>query len=94
MLRTFVVNAVTLVSHEMLDLYGDEIDVRSLRSDEAATHAGIVSPAGEIIAESQDLSPQIVYADIDPGDVILPKFSTDIAGHYNRPELFAPLFKP
>lgn len=92
MLRTFVLNAVTLVSDEMVDLYGEEIDLDWLRSDEAAPHAGIVSPGGEIIAKSEGLGPQIVSVDIDPGDVILPKFSTDVAGHYNRPELFAPLF--
>ncbi|STX14740.1 hypothetical protein [Klebsiella pneumoniae] len=36
---------------------------------------------------------ELLFADINLEDVIIPKLIIDTAGHYNRPELFAPLFQ-
>jgi nitrilase len=56
---------------------GGEIDGRSL----------VVSPKGEIIsgqAEGQRLS----FADLDLDEIQRGKFDLDVAGHYNRPDVF------
>lgn len=91
-LKCFVLNAVTTISSEMLDAYGDTATEAFLGSDAARGRASIVSPAGLLCASASSDDEQIIYADIDPEDVIGPKFVQDTAGHYNRPELFAHLF--
>lgn len=91
-LKCFVLNSVTTISAEMLDAYGDAANAEFLGSAIARGRASVVSPAGEICAAADSDDEQIVYADIDPDDVIIPKFVQDTAGHYNRPELFAHLF--
>jgi nitrilase len=93
-LKVFVMNAVTRIGEEMIEAYGDEENIPFLRSDDARGRASIVAPSGEIIAEADGFGEQLVLADIDPADVIIPKFVHDTAGHYNRPELFSHLFAP
>ena len=87
-------NCVTTITTEMIQTYGDSggpLD-EYLASDRAPARAAIFGPDGSKIAEASDASPQLVYADLDPDDLIIPKFFHDTAGHYNRPEVFAPLF--
>jgi aliphatic nitrilase len=91
-LKCFVLNAVSTISPEMLDAYGDPGSEAFLTSDVARGRASVVSPTGMLCASAGDDAEQIVYADIEPDDVIGPKFVQDTAGHYNRPELFAHLF--
>ena len=91
-LKVFVMNAVTAIGEEMIDAYGDERNIPFLRSDEARGRASIVAPSGQILAEADGFDEQLVLADVDPSDVIIPKFVHDTAGHYNRPELFSHLF--
>lgn len=91
-LKVFVMNAVTAIGEEMIDAYGDERITPFLRSDEARGRASIVAPSGEIVAQADGFGEQLVLADVDPSDVIIPKFVQDTAGHYNRPELFSHLF--
>jgi aliphatic nitrilase len=86
-LKCFVVNAVTTISDAMIEAYGEGAEA-FLRSADARGRASIVAPTGEVIARATDDSPQLVYADVDIDDVIIPKFIQDTAGHYNRPELF------
>ena len=93
-LKVFVINAVTAIGEEMIDAYGDERTIPFLRSDEARGRASIVAPSGQILAEADGFGEQLVLADVDPSDVIIPKFVHDTAGHYNRPELFSHLFEP
>ena len=62
-----------------------------LANGEAAGRASVVDPTGAIVAAADGPDEQIVYADIDSDDVIIPKFVQDTAGHYNRPELFREL---
>jgi aliphatic nitrilase len=89
-LKCFVVNAVTTISDAMIAAYGEGLE-DFLRSPEAGGRASIVAPDGRVIARATDATPQIVYADIDVDDVIIPRFIQDTAGHYNRPELFRDL---
>jgi aliphatic nitrilase len=91
-LKCFVLNAVTTLSPAMIDAYGDTVSESFLASDAARGRASVVSPAGVVCASASGDDEQLVYADIDPDDVIGPKFVQDTAGHYNRPELFAHLF--
>jgi nitrilase len=60
-----------------LQATGGEIDGRSL----------IVSPSGELLAgpSAQD---DLLFADIDLDDIQRGKFDLDVAGHYNRPDIF------
>jgi aliphatic nitrilase len=90
-LKSFVINSVTTIGDEMLDAYGGQF-TDFLTSDSARGRASVVAPTGAICAEADGYAEQLVHADIDPEDVIIPKFVHDTAGHYNRPELFAHLF--
>lgn len=91
-LKCFVINAVGTVTTEMIDAYGYDGKSGYLTSDGIGARASIIGPGGHVIAQACDDSPQIVYADIDPTEVLGPKFVHDVAGHYNRPELFTHLF--
>jgi len=90
-LKCFVINAVGTITDQMVDTYGYGGHVDYLRSEDSSARASIIGPSGQVIAEAADGRPQIVYADVDPTAVIGPKFVHDVAGHYNRPELFAHL---
>ncbi len=56
---------------------GGEIDGRSI----------IVSPRGEILAGPSSGS-QLLFADLDLDEIDRGKFDLDVAGHYNRPDIF------
>lgn len=91
-LRCFVLNSVATISVEMIDAYGSDASRDWLASPEAGGRSSIITPAGTTCAEADGATEQLVSADVDPDDVIIPKFVHDFAGHYNRPELFAHLF--
>ena len=48
----------------------------------------VVEPGGKIIAGPSPSENTILYADIDPNKVASSRRSLDIAGHYNRPDIF------
>jgi len=56
---------------------GGEIDGRSL----------VVSPRGEIISGPAE-GERLFTADLDLDDIPRGKFDLDVAGHYNRPDVF------
>ena len=91
-MKSFVMNAVSTVSAEMVAAYGSLPGAEFLSSPLSRGRASVVSPTGQVLAEAQDDSEQLVYADIDTENVIIPKIVHDYAGHYNRPDLFAHLF--
>ncbi|ORB31018.1 nitrilase-related carbon-nitrogen hydrolase [Mycolicibacterium parafortuitum] len=91
-LKCYVISAVTTVSQEMIDAYGYGGAGDYLRGADIGARAAILGPAGQVLARAESDAPQLVYADVDPDGVIGPKFVHDVAGHYNRPELFAHLF--
>jgi aliphatic nitrilase len=92
-LKCFVINAVSPVSPEMKDIYGYSGLDEYLSSDTASGRASIISPSGEILSEATSASEQILIRDIHLDDVIIPKLFHDVAGHYDRPDLFRPLFQ-
>jgi nitrilase len=80
--RCFVLSACQSLSESDWpeDLRGSAgtIDGRSL----------IVSPRGEVVAGPM-AGPGLLTAEIDLDDILRGKFDLDVAGHYNRPDVFA-----
>lgn len=57
---------------------GSEIDGRSL----------IVSPKGHVLAGPSEHE-ELLFAELDMDDIPRGKFDLDVAGHYNRPDIFS-----
>lgn len=51
-------------------------------------HSAIVSPDGEFIAGPARMTEEILYADVDPRQMLGPRWMLDVAGHYGRPDVF------
>lgn len=89
-LKCFVINSVGVIDDDAIEAYGEDEDIRRyLEVERQKPLATILGPDGNILAGPLKPGDGILYADIDPTDVIIPKYAIDIAGHYNRPELFA-----
>lgn len=48
----------------------------------------IVDPDGKIVAGPLDSEEGILYADVEPHQLVGPRWQLDVAGHYARPDLF------
>lgn len=48
----------------------------------------IVDPDGKIVAGPLDSEEGILYADIEPHELVGPRWQLDVAGHYSRSDLF------
>jgi nitrilase len=48
----------------------------------------IVDPDGKIVAGPLDGQEGILYADVEPSQLVGPRWQLDVAGHYSRPDLF------
>ncbi len=48
----------------------------------------IVDPDGRIVAGPLDSAEGILYADVEPHQLVGPRWQLDVAGHYARPDLF------
>ncbi|KAJ5720145.1 nitrilase/cyanide hydratase and apolipoprotein N-acyltransferase [Penicillium malachiteum] len=84
-LKCFVINSVGII--------GEDEHIRQyLEEERRKPLATILGPDDNILAGPLKPGDGILYADINPSDVIVPKYAIDIAGHYNRPELFAQHF--
>jgi nitrilase len=86
--RTFVLTACQYITraaygpdHE--SALGDEPDRVMMRGGSA-----IVSPLGRVLAEPDFSGETILYAEIDPAEVMRAKFDFDVTGHYARPDVF------
>lgn len=94
-LKCFAVNAVSRISQEYIDAVAIRPEVREYLLDlrEQRKGALIINPLGQVIASGDGSEEELLFADIDLNDVLIPKMIQDTAGHYNRPELFAEFFK-
>ena len=86
----FVINAVGLVTDEMIDLLAvTDADRQFLmRRQQENGGASIVGPRGQIVAGPLGPGEGILYADLDLNQIVTRKTVQDFAGHYNRPDLF------
>lgn len=50
--------------------------------------SAIIDPLGEVLAGPDYSGETILYADIDPNQILRGKFDFDVAGHYARPDVF------
>ena len=48
----------------------------------------IVAPLGEILAGPDYSGETILYATLDPAEIIRGKYDFDVVGHYSRPDVF------
>ncbi|MBB3859348.1 nitrilase [Novosphingobium hassiacum] len=49
----------------------------------------IVGPLGQVLAGPDYSGETILYADIDPDDLVRAKYDFDVTGHYARPDVFS-----
>lgn len=63
---------------------GDDPDTVLLRGGSL-----IVGPLGEMLAGPDFSGETILYARIDPEEVVRGKYDFDVAGHYSRPDIFS-----
>lgn len=93
--HSFEAKVYTVVSAGMLDeatieavTGGDEEAERILRAS-PRTAAMITGPSGEVLAEGSVDHEDIVYATVDPALLVEHKQHHDMAGYYNRLDVFA-----
>jgi nitrilase len=86
--RAFVLTACQYITrtaygpdHE--SALGDEPDRVMMRGGSA-----IISPLGRVLAGPDFSGETILYAQIDPAEVMRAKFDFDVTGHYARPDVF------
>ena len=86
----FVINAVGLVSDEMIDILaaGDEDRGFLKRRQQENGGASIIGPRGRFIAGPMGPGEGMLYADLNLNEIVTRKVIQDFAGHYNRPDLF------
>jgi len=48
----------------------------------------IVGPLGQILAGPDFTGETILYADVDPNEIVRGKYDFDVVGHYARPDIF------
>jgi len=87
--RCFVLGCNQYVT---LDDYPEELTRLDNRWDpkRATTEGGsaIVSPYGEVLAGPLYGREGVLTAEVDPAEIVRAKLDFDVAGHYNRPDIF------
>lgn len=95
MLHAYVVSALSRLSEEFIAAVGaatPAVAAYLTRVRDTLPGALIVDYNGRVLQDGSGHPEELIYADIDVDDVIVPKLIHDYAGHYNRPDVFAPLF--
>lgn len=88
-LKAFVINACSIVTDELIDMYGVTGEDRDCLIELKETGAAsIIGPMGQILAGPMKPGEGILYCDVNTQDLVIPKLIHDFAGHYNQPELF------
>ncbi len=87
--KLFTLVSCSTVSEEIIRaLEGDFPKARELLSRKNSAFSGILGPDGRTIGQPLIDDEGIVYADIDLSRCIQPRQMHDIAGHYNRFDIF------
>ena len=87
--RTFVLTACQYITRAA---YGS--DHESALGDDPATvmmrgGSAIIGPLGTVLAGPDFSGETILYATIDPSEIMRAKFDFDVTGHYARPDVFS-----
>ncbi|KAH9875525.1 hypothetical protein J1614_004261 [Plenodomus biglobosus] len=92
---TFVIASASIVGDDEIEAYAHDPKLRAwLKGEQKRHRAKIFGPGGQLLAQSSDdSSEELVYAEVNPEIIKAFKHMFDWAGHYNRPDVFAPLFK-
>ena len=93
-LKSFAIAAVARIPEGYIEAVAETDEQRDFLLSVRAARPGalVFDPAGNVIADGSGKEDDLLFADINLEDVIIPKTIIDTAGHYNRPELFAHLF--
>jgi aliphatic nitrilase len=90
MSKAYVLNAVGVLSDEMRATIRSGADDDAFLEDLSQTGgSSIVGPNTEVIAGPADHTEQILVADLDLGRCLHEKTVHDVAGHYNRSDVFS-----
>ncbi|GME61716.1 unnamed protein product [Neofusicoccum parvum] len=93
-LKSFVINAVGAIDDDAIAAYGVNDEVCAfLEQERKKPLSTILGPDGNIVAGPLAAGEGILYATVDLDQCMLGKYAIDIAGHYNRPELFMDCLK-
>ena len=82
--KVFVISASDFISPETQEELRGDLEV----SEMGGGSSGIYGPRGQILAKAKTDREEILYADVDPEEIIKAKMSHDITGHYNRFDVF------
>lgn len=94
-LKAYVVNSVSRISDTYIKaMEFDDASLEYIKKERSLKRgATIFGPLGNEIACGDGDDNEILVAELELENVIKPKMFQDFAGHYNRPEIFAPLFE-
>jgi aliphatic nitrilase len=86
----FVINAVGLVSDEMIEALAVTEEDRGFlkRRQQESGGASIIGPRGRFVAGPMGPGEGILYGEVNLNEIVTRKVIQDFAGHYNRPDLF------
>jgi nitrilase len=74
------------------DMYPDDLqehpELKAMPEVMCRGGSVIVSPMGEVIAGPLYGEEDILYAELDMGEIVRSKVDFDVVGHYSRPDVF------
>ena len=89
MSKAFVINVLGALNEEMIDmLAANDEDRAFLRNPNNSGGSTIINPQSVVIAGPMGNEEGILYADIDLEACVREKVTHDVAGHYNRADIF------
>jgi aliphatic nitrilase len=89
MSKAFVINALGALNDEMIEMLASNDDDRAfLRDPNNSGGSTIVNPQSDVIAGPMGMEEGILYADVDLEACVRAKLAHDLAGHYNRADIF------
>ena len=89
MSKAYILNCVGTVNDAMRAMLAyTEEDKKFLADEKLTGGSSIISPNGEVLAGPLGHEEAILYADLDLERSVEEKLIHDLAGHYNRPDVF------
>jgi len=89
MSKAYILNCCGCVTDDMREMLAYTEEDKIFLADERLTGgSSIISPNGELLAGPLGPEEDILYADLDLERAVEEKLIHDLAGHYNRPDVF------